>query len=613
MKTTSIVLLAALWLPVGSPTAQAQPSKKATNSPAKAPAASGAAAASTTASAPLAALFDTYWEDRAKLFPLGATSQGDYRYNNQLPNDQTRGFRQQQQRFYQQYLASLQKFDRAKLSAEDQVSYDIFRYEMDTRLEGLKLNTWMMPFAQFYSLPNTLGQLGAGTGAQPFKTVKDYDDWLARVGQFSVWADSAIGNFRQGMRAGVVLPRVLVLKMVPQLQAQVTADASKSLFYGPITRLPSSFSEADKTRLSAAYQQAILTQLVPTYRKLADFLQTEYLPKARTSTGLADVPGGTEMYRYDVRLMTTTDRTPDAIYQTGQSEVKRIRAEMEAVKNQVGFKGDLPAFFTYLNSEPKFTPYKTPENVLNAFRAIQAKITPNLPKLFGHAPKSPFEIRQTEAFRAATASAEYNRGTPDGSRPGIFYVPILDATKFNTTSGMESLFAHEAIPGHHYQLSLQQENTNLPKFRRFASYPAFSEGWALYCESLGPELGLYTDPYQKIGALGDEIHRAIRLVVDVGMHAKGMTREQAIKYMMDNEPISEQGATAEIERYMAIPGQALAYKTGALKLRELRARYQKQLGAKFDLRAFHDEVLAGGSMPLAVLERKMDAWAARQR
>ncbi|ALW85599.1 hypothetical protein AUC43_11155 [Hymenobacter sedentarius] len=614
MKTTSIVLLAALCLPAGLPTAQGQPTKKATKTPPKAKATTHAAMASSTkASAPLAALFDTYWEDRAKLFPLGATSQGDYRYNDQLPNDQTQAFRQQQQRFYQQYLASLQKFDRAKLSADDQVSYDIFKYEMDTRLEGLKLNTWMMPFAQFYSLPNTLGQLGAGTGAQPFKTVKDYDDWLARVGQFPVWADSAIGNFRQGMRAGVVLPRVLVLKMVPQLQAQVTADATKSLFYGPITRMPASFSEADKTRLAAAYQQAILTQLVPTYRKLADFLQTEYLPKARTTTGLADIPGGPQMYRYDVRLMTTTDRTPEAIYQTGLSEVKRIRAEMEAVKKQVGFKGDLPAFFTYLNSDPKFTPYKTPEDVLNAFRAIQAKITPNLPKLFGHAPKSPFEIRQTEAFRAATASAEYNRGTPDGSRPGIFYVPILDATKFNITSGMESLFAHEAIPGHHYQLSLQQENTALPKFRRFASYPAFSEGWALYCESLGPELGLYTDPYQKIGALGDEIHRAIRLVVDVGMHAKGMTREQAIKYMMDNEPISEQGATAEIERYMAMPGQALAYKTGALKLRELRARYEKQLGKKFDLRAFHDEVLAGGSMPLAVLERKMDAWAAHQK
>ncbi|HEX8504745.1 MAG TPA: DUF885 domain-containing protein, partial [Hymenobacter sp.] len=401
--------------------------------------------------------------------------------------------------------------------------------------------------------------------------------------------------------------------MVPQLHAQVPTDATKSLFYGPITRLPASFSDADKTRLTAAYQQAILTQLVPTYRKLADFLQTEYLPKARTSTGLADVPTGAAMYRYLVKQSTTTDRSPEAIYQIGLAEVKRIRMEMEAVKKQAAFQGDLPAFFTYLNSEPRFTPYKTPEEVLNAFRAIQARIEPNLPKLFGRTPKSPFEIRQTEAFRAATASAEYNRGTPDGSRPGIFYVPILDATKFNTTSGMESLFAHEAIPGHHYQLSLQQENTTLPKFRRFASYSAFSEGWALYCESLGPELGLYQDPYQKIGALGDEIHRAIRLVVDVGMHAKNMTREEAIKYMMANEPISEQGATAEIERYMAIPGQALAYKTGALKLRELRARYEKQLGPKFSLKAFHDEVLAGGSMPLAVLERKMDAWAAKQK
>jgi uncharacterized protein (DUF885 family) len=558
-------------------------------------------------------LFDTYWEERAKLFPLNATSQGDNRYNDQLPNDQTRAFRQRQQQFYQQHLTALQKFDRTRLSAEDQVSYDIFQYEMQSRLEGLRLNTWMMPFAQFYSLPNTLGQLGAGTGAQPFKTVKDYDDWLARVGQFPAWADSAVANFRVGLRTGVVLPRPLVLKMVPQLQAQVTTDATKSLFYGPITRLPASFSAADKARLTAAYQRAILTQLVPTYRALADFLNSEYLPRARTSTGLDAVPGGAELYRYAVRQMTTTSRPPEAIYQTGLSEVKRIRAEMDAVKNQVGFRGDLPAFFTYLNSDPKFTPYRTPEDVLNAFRAIQARITPNLPKLFGRTPKSPFEIRQTEAFRAATASAEYNRGTPDGSRPGIFYVPILDAAKFNTTSGMESLFAHEAIPGHHYQLSLQQENTGLPKFRRFASYPAFSEGWALYCESLGPELGLYTDPYQKIGALGDEVHRAIRLVVDVGMHAKGLTREEAIKYMMDNEPISEQGATAEIERYMALPGQALAYKTGALKLRELRDRYAQQLGPKFNLRAFHDEILAGGSMPLAVLERKLDAWATRQK
>ena len=567
---------------------------------------------STASATLLAGLFNSYWEDRARLFPLMATAQGDNRFNDRLPNDQTRAFRQQQTRVYRRYLNDLLNIDRARLSADDKLSYDIFQYEMRSRIEGLRLDTWMMPFAQFYSLPITLSQLGAGTGAQPFKTVKDYDNWLARVGRFPVWADSAIGNFRQGMKAAVVLPRVLVLKIVPQLQAQLTADAAKSLFYGPITRLPASFSEDDKARLTAAYQQAILTEVVPTYRKLADFLQTEYLPQARSSTGLGDVPGGAEMYRYDVRLMTTTDRPPDVLYLTGLAEVKRIRAEMEAVKKQVGFKGGLPGFFSYLGSGSKFMPYKTSEEVLNAFRAIQARITPNLPKLFGRAPKSPFEIRQTEAFRAATASAEYNRGTPDGSRPGIFYVPILDATKFNVTSGMESLFLHEAIPGHHYQLSLQQENTSLPKFRRFASYPAFSEGWALYCESLGKELGLYTDPYQRIGALGDEMHRALRLVVDVGMHAKGMSREQAIDYMMANEPISEQAATAEIERYLAIPGQALAYKTGQLKIRELRTRYEKQLGKKFNVKAFHDELLAGGSMPLAVLERRMDAWAARQ-
>jgi uncharacterized protein (DUF885 family) len=602
-KTALHTLAAGVLLAACAPaTALAQPAKTAAT-----------VATKPAASAPLAALFDTYWDEQARLYPLGATAQGDHRYDDQLPNDQTQAFRAQQQQFYQQYLGALRKFDRAKLSADDQVNYDIFAYNMQIRLDELKLHGWMMPFAQFYSLPNSLVQLGAGTGAQPFKTVQDYDNWLARAGRFPVWADSAIGNFRRGMRAGVVLPRPLVLKMVPQLQAQVTADATKSLFYGPINKLPASFSDADKTRLTAAYRQAIETQLVPAYRRLADFLQADYLPQARTSTGIGAVPGGAELYRFGVHQMTTTDRTPDAIYQTGLAEVKRIKAEMEAVKTQVGFKGDLPAFFAYLNSDPKFTPYKTPDDVLNAFRAIQARLAPGLPKLFGRTPKTPFEIRQTEAFRAATASAEYNRGTPDGSRPGVFYVPILDATKFSTTSGMESLFLHEAIPGHHYQISLQQENAGQPQFRRFGGYSAFSEGWALYCESLGPELGLYTDPYQKIGALGDDMHRAIRLVVDVGMHAKGMSREEAIQYMMDNEPISEQGATAEIERYMSWPGQALSYKTGALKLRELRARYEKQLGKKFDLRAFHDEILAGGSMPLAVLERKMDAWAARQR
>ena len=566
-----------------------------------------------TSAALLTNLFNNYWDDQARLFPMLATAQGDNRYNDRLPNDQTRAFRQQQARLCRRYLNDLLNIDRARLTAKDKLSYDIFQYEMRTRLEGLRLHTWMMPFAQIYSLPTSLGQLGTGTGAQPFRTVRDYDNWLARVSRFPVWADSAIANFREGAKAAVVLPKVLVLKMVPQLQAQVVGEPTRSLFYGPIARLPASFSEADRSRLTAAYQEAISTDLVPTYRKLADFLLTEYLPLARNSTGLGDVPGGTEMYRYNVRLMTTTTREPEAIYQTGLTEVKRIRAEMEAVKKQVGYKGSLSSFFNSLSNNPRFMPYQTPEEVLRAFRGIQARIMPNLPKLFGRAPKSPFEIRQTEAFRAASASAEYNRGTPDGLRPGIFYVPIVDATKFNVTSGMESLFLHEAIPGHHYQLSLQQENTSLPKFRRFGSYPTFSEGWALYCESMGRELGLYTDPYQRLGALGDEMHRALRLVVDVGLHLKGMSREQAIDYLMANEPIAEPAATAEVERYLAMPGQALAYKVGALKLRELRTRYEKQLLRKFSLKAFHDEILAGGSMPLAILERHMDAWAARQR
>lgn len=573
-------------------------------------------------------LFEYYWEENSRLFPLDATTQGDNRFNDQLPNDGTRAFRGQLRAFYQKYLDGLHQFKREKLSVNDKTSYDILEYDLQNKLEGLKLNSWMMPFQQFWGLPLSMGQYGSGEGVQPFKTAADYDNWLGRVHGFTAWTDTAIANFRQGIAAGVVLPRALVLKMIPQMRAMQTKDATKSLFYGPINKLPASLSAADKQRLTAAYQQAILTELVPSYQKLGDFLETEYLPKARTSTGISAVPGGPEMYRYLVKTWTTTDKTPEEIYQTGQAEVARIRGEMEKVKQQVGFQGDLKSFFASLKTDPKLMPYKTPEEVLNGFRAIQAKMEPNLKKMFGRVPKTPFEIRQTEDFRAASASAEYNQGSPDGSRPGVFYIPILDATRFNVTSGMESLFLHEAIPGHHYQISLQQENTELPKFRRFAWYGAMGEGWALYSESLGKELGLYTDPYQYMGALGDEMHRAVRLVVDVGMHTKSMTREQAIAYMMANEAISEEGATAEIERYMAIPGQALSYKIGALKLRELRQKYEQQLGgnanrlreeyagqnrAHFSLSDFHDELLRDGVMPLAVLERKMDTWAANEK
>ena len=585
----------------------AQPGK----SVAKAP----ATAATAAASAPLAALFATYSEEHARLFPLEATQQGDYRYNDQLPNDQTRAFRQQQRQSYGHYLAALHRMDRTRLTADDRVSYDVFDYLLTDQLAALRQNLWLMPFAQYYSLPTTLPLLGAGTGAQPFKTVSDYDHWLGRVHGFPVWADSAMANFRQGVKAGVVLPKALVEKIIPQLEALVVAEPAKSLFYGPITTLPASFSDAEKARLTTAYQQAIRTELTPTYRKLAQFLKTEYLPKARSTAGLNALPGGVQAYRYLFRFWTTTDKTPDEIYQTGLREVKRIQTELGAVKTQVGFPGDLPAFFAYMQNEPKFRPFQTPQQVLAAFEAVHQRMAPSLSKLFGRTPKTRFEVRPVEAFRAASASADYFPGAPDGSRPGIFYVPILNATQYNTVAvpALESLFLHEAIPGHHYQFSLQLENTALPPFRRTPSYGAFGEGWGLYCETLGQELGLYTDPYQYAGALGSELHRALRLVVDVGLHTGKLTREQAIQYMMGNELISEQGATAEVERYMAWPGQALSYKVGQLKILELRRRYQQQLGPKFDLRAFHDELLAGGAMPLGVLEQTMDAWAARQR
>ena len=558
----------------------------------------------------LAAFFEKYHEESLQIFPLNAMYEGDNRYNDLLPVDFTDSYREKQKSFYQGYLDSLLKFDKDNLNEADKLSYDIFKYTMDMNIEGFKFHDNYIPFNQLWSLPIDMGQFGSGESVQPFKTVTDYDNWIKRVTAFAVWADSSIVYLRKGMAANYVLPKSLVVKIIPQFTALVadSAHVKENLFYAPVNKIPDNFSVADKKRLSDAYVKMVNEQISPTYKKLADFLQNEYLPKARTTSGIGSLPDGKVYYEYLARYQTTTDKTPEDIYNIGLSEVKRIRGIMDSVKNAVGFKGGLPAFFEYMKTDKKFMPYKTPADVLAAFHTIHKTMKPNLEKMFINVPRSKFEIRQTEAFRAASATAEYTIGTPDGSRPGVFYVPIIDATKYNTTSGMESLFLHEAIPGHHYQFSLQMEDTMLPKFRRFGGQNAYGEGWALYCESLGKELGLYTDPYQYMGALGDEMHRAIRLVVDVSIHVKEMTREEAIKYMMDNEAISEEGATAEIERYMASPGQALGYKIGALKIRELRTKYEKELGNKFKIASFHDEVLKNGSMPLSLLEKKMDEW-----
>ena len=561
----------------------------------------------------LSALFDKYYEERLQVFPLEATAIGDNRYNDKLYADFTDSYRKKLSDFCNRYLTYAEKFAPNTLNETDKLNHEIFTHELEMNIEGLSFNDNYMPANQFYGLPISLGQLGSAEGNQPFKTLQDYSNWLLRMKAFNVWTDSAIVYFKKGLASNVVLPKSIVVKMLPQLQDMVTADVTKNLYYGPINKLPASFSSVDKQKITDEYTAAIQQNIIPAYQKLHNFLQQEYLPKTRLTSGINALPNGSNYYNYLVRLNTSTNKKPEDIYNLGLSEVTRIKTEMEKVKTLVNFKGDMTSFFEFMKTDKQFTPYKTPQEVLAAFETIHKTMEPNLKTMFVNVPKTKFEIRQTEAFRAASSSAEYNQGSADGSRPGIFYVPILDATTFNTTSGMESLFLHEAIPGHHYQISLQQEDTLLPKFRRYSvSNNAYVEGWALYCESLGKELGLYTNPYQYMGALGDEMHRAIRLVVDVALHTKNMTREEAIAYMVANEPISEAGATAEIERYMVIPGQALGYKIGALKIKELRAKYTTQLGSKFNIAKFHDAILKDGSMPLNILETKMDAWAAKQ-
>jgi len=556
-------------------------------------------------------LFDKYWEERMQLFPLEATANGDNRYNDKLTITISESFRDSLKRFYQRQLQELGTIDTSGLKESELISYRLFRYEMNMSLDGLRYPTHLLPINQFWSLTIDLPQLGSAEGNQPFKTTTDYNNFLKRISYLPAWTDTAIANMRQGMTRGWVLPKALVQKVIPQIRA-VIQKPEQSIFYGPVRKMPDSFSAKDKKYFTAAYSRSIDSIINPCYRRLADFFTTEYMPKTRETSGAGAMPEGAAYYDYCIRYWTTTSLGADSIYHIGLHEVARLEAEMNRVKEETGFHGSLQAFFNWLGTDKQFYPFSTPAAVLDSFRAIKKAEDPQLKKLFRHVPKSEFTIRQTEAFRAASASAEYNPPSEDGSRPGIFYVPILDAKKFSAV-GMETLFLHEAIPGHHYQISLQQENKDLPRFRRFLWYGAYGEGWALYAETLGKELGLFRNPYQYFGHLSDAMHRAIRLVVDVGLHAKGMSREEAIKYMMAHERISEEEATAEIERYMAIPGQALSYKMGQLTIAAERNKYQRQLGSAFNVASFHDAVLESGCLPLNVLQENLQRWATQQR
>jgi len=557
-------------------------------------------------------LLDDYNEKNFTFFPLNATFAGDNRYNDQLPNYLSGEFSTQLKSFYQSTKDSLVKFNNDNLSETEKLSKAVLLWDCNINLETLTFNQDLTPINQMWTQQLMFGQLASGASAQPFKTVKDYNNWLKRVDYYLEWMASAEEKMREGIKQKHVLPKSLIKKVIPQLASLARGKTEEHLFFQPVKNFPEDFSEKNKAELTIAFTTMVKDKVIPAYKKLHQFMNTTYKYSGRYTSGIEDTPNGKAYYAHQIKKYTTTTMTADEIHNLGLSEVARILSEMEKVKEQVGFTGDLKAFFNHVRNNKELMPFTEPQQVIDNFNAIHQRMKPQIKKLFGVTPKTPFEVRRTETFREASASAEYNQGSLDGTRPGVFYTPIPDVTKYNVYSD-EALFLHEAIPGHHYQISLTQENQNLPKFRKTLWYSAYGEGWALYTESLGKELGLYTNPYQYFGMLSMEMHRAIRLVVDTGLHSKGWTREQAIQYSLDNEAEAEASIISEIERYMANPGQALSYKIGQLKIRELRAKAEKALGNKFNIKVFHYEVLETGCIPLALLEAKIDKWIASKK
>ena len=550
---------------------------------------------------------ENYFKEKNELSPLEATFNGQNEQNDKLVFEMTDAYRSKKKAFFEKYLSELKNIDFDKLSEEEKNSYDIIKWEAEVGISLLEQNGNLTPINQFDGTHLTMGQLASAESAQPFKTVDDYEKFHKRLDLYTVWIDSAIVYMKKGMAKNVVLPKSLAIKIVPQFETLITPKAEDNLFYSSCKKFPTEFTQQQKDKLSKKYAATISEKLIPQFQKMVKFLNEEYVPKCRTTSGIGSLNGGNELYKSLVKQWTTTTKTPEEIHELGLKEVARIKSEMEKVKTQVGFSGTIIEFFDYVRNKPELKPFKKPEEVIANFEKYHKIIKPNVDKLFSLQPKTPFQIKRTEAFREKTASAEYMQGATDGSRPGTFYVPIPDVKNYNYYAD-EDLFLHEAIPGHHFQISLQQENAALPDFRKFNWFGAYGEGWALYTESLGKELGLYNDPYQYFGMLSSEMHRAIRLVVDTGLHSKGWTREQAIKYSLENEAESEASIIAEIERYMAIPGQALSYKIGQLKIIELRKKAETEMKDKFDIKVFHQKVLESGVMPLALLEKKINDW-----
>ncbi|MBB3763012.1 DUF885 domain-containing protein [Sphingomicrobium lutaoense] len=561
----------------------------------------------------LFALFEAADEDELRRNPLFALLRGDTRYADLVGDYFTDAFDREARASAERNLRQLQAIPRASLSATDRIAYDVFEHNqrqalIDSSAEMLAL-TNVRPINHFSGFHTFYPTFASGQGAAPFKTLADYENNLKRHRQFAALMDRAIARFREGLDSGVLETRLTISNVIEQFDTQLAIPPTKSPFYGPVEKMPDSFTPAQKERLRAKYEEVITGSLYPAFTRMRNFLRDEYHPRARDSVGLSQMKGGARLYDRLIETSTTLPLSADSLHDLGLSEVARIRADMEKVKAQVGFTGTLEQFFDHLRTDQRFKP-QSREWLTQRYYDIGKKVDAHIGDYFGTLPETPLEIRPYEPFREKfSAGGSYQQGTPDGSRPGIFYFNAYDLPS-RTTPGMTTLYLHEGAPGHHFQISLAAENEDLPAFMRFGGNTAYVEGWALYAETLGYDMGLFDDPYQRQGTLDDEMLRAMRLVVDTGIHAKGWSRDQAIRYMMDNSSMGRTDATAEVERYIAIPGQALAYKVGALKIQALRDKAKAALGEDFDIRAFHDQVLMTGALPLPVLERKIDDWIA---
>ena len=553
-------------------------------------------------------LADDYYEALARFEPVYASEGGDNRFIDQLGLSIAPKNRERQFALYRGYLKRLDAIPRDKLNARDQTSYDILKFELDTALRLAAFPEHLLPVDQMVSMPVILANYASGQGAQPLTSVKEYKAYLNRLSQLTPYIDQAIANMREGIKAGIVHPREPMQSLLPQLRQLVAATPDASIFYTPVKNMPAAFPAADKRMLADSYRKTIGGKLNPALTRLANFVEKEYLPATRSSAGWGALPNGAAWYQARVAAMTTTDLKPEQIHEIGQKEVARIQGEYAQIGPKMGYSGPAAGLPKWVSEQPKFKPFTSDQQVIDVFRELDAKVRTKLPALFTLMPKSPLDLRLEPELSRATASDHYTPPAVDGSRPGVFWSVVNDPKDYGST-GMVTLYLHEGQPGHHFHIALVQE-LGLPNFRKFGGNNAFTEGWALYAETLGKEMGLFDKPEDYFGHLNDEMLRAARLVVDTGMHAKGWSREQGIAYFQETLGYSEPEARAQIERYMVWPGQALGYKIGSLKIVELRKRAEAAMGGKFSLPKFHEIVLGEGTLPLAVLEAKVDKWIA---